>query len=409
MSRRLFIFLPEEEDTPVQWLLLDGAEPDTAMELQEGLEQASLHAAGARIIVIVPGESVVLGNARIPSRNRQRILSALPYMLEDQLVTDIDQLHFALGERDADGRITTAVIDKQRLTNWLARLRSFDIEPDMLTPDLLCLPLSRGHWTLLHEEQHSLLRTGNQSGAVIDNDNLVTMTGILLDEAADHLPEAIDCFSRDPQALPLGELEAAVAVSVETLDDPAPIFLARHFQEGNSINLLQGEFSRREQLGKLWRPWFPALGLLAALLLINGTVTIVDYFRLGKEQARLTQHIEQIYRDTFPKARRVVDPRVQMERGLAALRSGGGAQGSDFLDLLKASGAAFSKTRGLELQRFSYRDGRLDIALTISDLQALDQLKERLMNEAALKVEIQSASTRNGKVEARIQLRRKAS
>ncbi len=82
---------------------------------------------------------------------------------------------------------------------------------------------------------------------------------------------------------------------------------------------------------------------------------------------------------------------------------------SGFLDILKASGADFSKTKGLALQRFSYRDGRLDIALTIPDLQALDKLKERLVKDAGLLVEIQSASARNGKVEARMQLRRAAS
>ncbi len=409
MSRRLFIFLPAEEDAPVHWLLMEDVEAGPDIEIREGLEQASLHATGSRVIVIAPGQSVVLASARIPSRNRQRILSALPYMLEDQLISEVERLHFALGQRDADGLVSTAIVDRELMTAWLARLRSFDIEPDMVTPDLLCLPLSPGHWTLLHGAHHSLMRTGPQSGSVIDNDNLVAITGLLLDEAAGRLPETIDCFSHDPQALPLGELEAAVAVSVETLDAPVPAFLARHFQEGNSINLLQGEFSRREQLGRLWRPWLPALGLLAALLLINGAVTIADYFRLGKEQARLVEHNKQIYRDAFPQSRRVVNPRAQMEQGLEKLRSGGGLMSSGFLDILKASGADFSKTKGLVLQRFSYRDGRLDIALTIPDLQALDKLKERLVKDAGLLVEIQSASARNGKVEARMQLRRAAS
>lgn len=406
MSQHLFIFLPAGESAPVEWLLTDSTESDLPPGIQEGLEQASMHSAGARIIVIVPGHTVLLGQARIPTRNRQRILSALPYMLEDQLVSDIEQLHFALGERDASGLVNTAVIDRQLMEGWLARLRSFDIEPDILTPDLLCLPLAPNHWTLFHDHGHSLLRTGIQSGALVENDNLVTMTGIFLDEAADQAPECIDCFSRDPQALPLGELEAAIALSVETIDEPTLAFLARHYDESSAINLLQGEFSRREQLGKLWRPWFPAMGLLAALILINGAVTIADYFRLGKEQERLGKHIEQIYRDAFPQARKVVNPRIQMERGLQALRTGGGALSSDFLDILKAGGPALSKTRGLELQRFSYRDGHLDIALTISDLQALDQLKQRLASEAGLQVEIQSASARNGKVEARMQLRR---
>lgn len=406
MSKRLFIYLPVEEDAPVKWLTMDSSDPETTAEIQEGLEQASLQAAGARTIVIVPGNVIFLGNAQIPSRNRQRILSALPFMLEDQLISDIDQLHFAIGERDADGIVNTAVIDRAIMNTWLARLRSFDIEPDILAPDILCVALTPGHWTLLQDQERTLLRTGAQSGAVIDNNNLATITGIFLEEAGEYRPTEIDWICHDAQPIPLLDLDDTVKLSTRTLDEEPLSFLAGSYDENSAINLLQGEYSRREQLGKLWRPWIPALALLAILIIINGSMTIVDSFQLSKSQASLKKNIEKIYLDTFPDARRVVNPKVQMQRRLTDLRSGGGALSSDFLDILKSSGQAISNTKGLELQRFSYREGRLDIALTINDLQALDQLKQRLTNDAKLNVEIQSASARNGKVEARIQLKR---
>ncbi len=408
MSRRLFIYLPVEEEAPVTWLVTDSSDLESTVEVQEGLEEASLQAAGARTIVIIPGSTVLLGHARIPSRNRQRILSALPFMLEDQLISDIDQLHFAIGDRDVNGVVNTAVIDRTVMNTWLARLRSFDIEPDVLVPDILCVVLTPGHWTLFQDQDHSLLRTGVQSGAAIDNENLATITGIFLEEAGEHSPDEIDCICRENQPVPLADLDDTVKLSIQALDVDALSFLARGYDEKTVINLLQGEYSRHEQLGKLWRPWIPALALLAILIIINGGITIVDSFQLSKSQALLTKNIEKIYLDTFPDARRVVNPKVQMQRRLTALRSGGGAFGSDFLDILKSSGQVINSTAGLELQRFSYREGRLDIALTINDLQALDQLKQRLADNAKLNVEIQSATARNGKVEARIQLKRTA-
>lgn len=404
MSRRLFIYLPVEEEAPVTWLVTDSSDLESTVEVQEGLEEASLQAAGARTIVIIPGSTVLLGHARIPSRNRQRILSALPFMLEDQLISDIDQLHFAIGDRDVNGVVNTAVIDRTVMNTWLARLRSFDIEPDVLVPDILCVVLTPGHWTLFQDQDHSLLRTGVQSGAAIDNENLATITGIFLEEAGEHSPDEIDCICRENQPVPLADLDDTVKLSIQALDVDALSFLARGYDEKTVINLLQGEYSRHEQLGKLWRPWIPALALLAILIIINGGITIVDSFQLSKSQALLTKNIEKIYLDTFPDARRVVNPKVQMQRRLTALRSGGGAFGSDFLDILKSSGQVINSTAGLELQRFSYREGRLDIALTINDLQALDQLKQRLADNAKLNVEIQSANARNGKVEARMQL-----
>ncbi len=405
MSKHLFIYLPFEEEAPVSWLVTDSSDPENTEEIQEGLEQASLQAAGARTIVIIPGSMVFLGHAQIPSRNRQRILSALPFMLEDQLVSDIDQLHFALGERDDNGIVNTAVIEKKIMDTWLARLRSFDIEPDILVPDILCLEQTPGHWALFQDQNHSLLRTGAQSGAAIDNENLTTITEIFLEEAGENAPDTIDCFYREVQPAPLIGLDDTVELSEQAINEDPLSFLARGYNENTVINLLQGAYSRREQLGKLWRPWIPALALLTILIITNGGMTIADYFQLSKTETLLTKNIEKIYRDTFPDARRVVNPKVQMQRHLTALRSGDSGLNSDFLDILKSGGKAISNTKELELQRFSYREGRLDIALIINDLQALDQLKQRLIDDARLKVEIQSATARNGKVEARMQLR----
>ncbi len=405
MSKHLFIYLPFEEEAPVRWLATDSSDPENTAEIQEGLEQASLQAAGARTIVIIPGSMVFLGHAQIPSRNRQRILSALPFMLEDQLASDIDQLHFALGERDDNGIVNTAVIEKTVMDTSLARLRSFDIEPDILVPDILCVEQTPGHWALFQDQNHSLLRTGVQSGAAIDNENLAAITEIFLGEAGENAPDAIDCFYREVQPAPLIGLDDTVELSYQAINEDPLSFLARGYNENTVINLLQGKYSRREQLGKLWRPWIPALALLTILIVINGGMTIADYFQLSKTETLLTKNIEKIYRDTFPDARRVVNPKVQMQRHLTALRSGDSGLNSDFLDILKSGGKAISNTKELELQRFSYREGRLDIALIINDLQALDQLKQRLIDDARLKVEIQSATARNGKVEARMQLR----
>ncbi len=53
----------------------------------------------------------------------------------------------------------------------------------------------------------------------------------------------------------------------------------------------------------------------------------------------------------------------------------------------------------------SYKDGELNVALTISDLQRLEQLKNQLDSQSGLQVEIQSASARNNRVEARLHIK----
>jgi len=55
----------------------------------------------------------------------------------------------------------------------------------------------------------------------------------------------------------------------------------------------------------------------------------------------------------------------------------------------------------------SYKEGQLNLDLSIKDLQALDQLKQRLTGQAALSVEIQSATSQEDKVQSRLQIQAK--
>ena len=96
------------------------------------LGEAAADAQGRRIVVVVPGQDVLLTAAVVPSRNRQRIVEALPYILEDQLASDVDELHFAVGARVRDGTVPAAVVAHERMAHWLAQLRSVGIDPDEL-------------------------------------------------------------------------------------------------------------------------------------------------------------------------------------------------------------------------------------------------------------------------------------
>ena len=404
MAGRLFIRLPEEDDHhEVTWLVEEAEGKAEARAARSPLEDISLHAPGRRVIVLVPASQVLLTRARLPTRKRQRVLAALPYALEDQLAADVETLHFALGRQAPTGELNVAVVARRRLADWLARLRACDIEPDEMIPDVLCLPWQEGAWSALQERDHTLLRTDAQGGVSLDNLSLATLLDLALEEAGEARPARIQWYHLPEAAPPAPPGETALeARPLET--DPLEL-LARHHDPGLGINLLQGEYSRREQLGRYWRPWRLTAALGLTLILLSAAITVGDYVRLRQERDALRQRIERIYLDTFPEARRVVNPRVQMERRLQALRAGGATAAGGFLALLEQAGPVLQATPGLELRRISYRDGHLSIALMIADLQGLDALKARLGEATGLAVEIQSASARDGKVQARLEIR----
>jgi len=415
MRDRLFIRLDHNTSVEAAWLRTgevagqsyDESPGKTQEPAQGSLEQAALESAGCRIIVLVPGVDVLLTSAVVPSRNRQRIMSVIPYMLEEQLANDVDELHFAIGQRDTDGRVCTAIVEQRCMDEWLKRLRDAGIEPDIIVTETQALPLATEGWTLLKESDVTLIRTGKQNGFSLDSANLEMVLPMVLTENQDNMPSQIRWIECNTESVnvPMDFPEFNVEVNAEAYERTALELFAEHFNENEAINLLQGTYSRREQLGRLWRPWRPAVAMLVLLMVLHAGVTISDYLSLSHERQMLAERIDKIYLDTFPDARKVVNPRAQMEERLKSLRGGTTRVSGGFLDLLAGSGNSLNQTAGLELQRVSYRDGQLDLAIVIQDLQGLDQLKQRLASQSGYSVEIQSATARGNSVEARLQLK----
>ena len=346
----------------------------------------------------------------IPSRQRQHIISAVPYAVEDQLASDIDDMHFALGPRNAAGQVPVAVVSKQSMRYWLERLREAGLEPDMMVPDVLALPLQDNEWTVLHDDAVVIIRQGLYAGAAIDRDAAKAWFDLALAEQNDARPERLrlfECQQNNDARLVL----AVKDIVVDVVEEEAPplVFLARHFSSTTSINLIQGDYSPREQIGRLLRPWRLAAMLLLAVLLLGMSSSVVDYLSLNATSRDLTARIEKLYLETFPDARKVVDARVQMEAKLAELGAGGGDDSQGFLPLLALVGEPLQKMDGLELRHAAYQDGRLSLSIKLGSLQILEQLKQGLLANQGLNVDIQSAASRDDYVDARLQIWRSGS
>jgi len=362
---------------------------------------ADIETGGERAVVLVPGEDVLLSQAEVPGHKRRLLSQAVPYAMEEQLVEDVEELHFALGAVDGD-RVNVAVVSRARMDEWLAQLRQAGIEAEQLVPDVLALPLPENSWQLLRCGDRLLLRSAPQAGMVMDAANAALTLNARLNEG-ENKPTTLQLQDFSHGTEPLAGLD------VETVEQPAaglPVsVLAAGFDERQAINLLQGRYSRRERIGRYWRPWRVAAALLLGFVVVRFAAGVVEHQQLAAQKVALNNEIEQIYRQAFPKAHKVVNAKLQMERALSSLRGGGPVSDSGFTELLAQAGRQFSNTPGLSLQRLSYKDGQLDVSLLISDLQQLDQLKQRLVDKAGLHVDIQSASARDNLVEARLRIK----
>ncbi len=428
MRKQLFIQLFEQQAgqvneggdvaaLPASWVLRDEQRPAGAL-FHGDLQEAAAQAAGARVSVLVPGVDVVLAQVELPVMKAQRLARAAPFALEEQLAGDVDDLHVAIGQRDAQGRVANAVVSRQRLDDWLEQLKVVGLQADVMTPEMFGLRWEvedapgQNRWSMLIDGRAGLLRTGAQTGLAFETDSLLPVLQACVDDAGDMPPASLqltvcedDAFadSDEYRVLSAACAEQGIELSLETKNEVRSVMLTQGFDEQRAINLLQGDYSRKQQLEKLLRPWRPALILGGLWLLLQAGVFVVEYNHLATQSSELKEQIETVYRDAFPESRNIVNPKVQMQRGLEKLRGDGG-QGDGLLTLLVQAGAVLKDTPGASLRTLRFKSNKLDVNVNMPDLQSLDKLKQRLSEEAKLSVEIVSASSRDGKVESRLSL-----
>lgn len=408
MARFLFIRLdPQlvgEEMATANWVMVDGGRVQG--ETRSGtLEEAAAYATGERAVVCVPGVEVLLTDVVLPGGNRQRMLRAVPWALEERLIDDPEDMHFALGARGKDGRVQVAVVERARMLHWMSLLTLANIRPFALLVDAHCLPRENDAWSVLIESQDSVVRTSAHGGFAVDSASLVAVLAQSLKQA-ETLPASIcvyDC--RGEQAGQLGTLAGGPELRMEPCPGGAIELLARHADPVGGINLLQGEFSQRESVSKHLRPWYTVAAMFAVWVVMQLGFSVYRHIDLSLQADALDAQMQAVFRKTFPEARNTKGAYAQMQSRLKALERGGGG-GDTVQELLANAAPLLSRTPGLQVRSIRYRDGGLDLELETKDLQSLDKLKQELINQHGWDVDSQ-ATSRGDKVESRLKIRGK--
>lgn len=356
--------------------------------------------------VLIPSTDIVLTQADVPSKQWKRIVQAVPYALEEQLAEDVEDLHFALGKREPiSGDIAVAVIARRQIEAYLQQLNTIGLTPASLIPDMLAVPKTTEGWSLLYLKDIVLVRTGLQTGFAIEIDCLSIALQLALTEHQANPPQQITVFTGTQAATRLTDLHALGIPIIEKTNDKSVLaWLAQGLIDDKPLNLLQNNYRSQDKIATLWRPW----RLTAALLVLWGALFMakqwIDYRQLNQQRQALNAQIEKVYRDTFPQARKIVNPRVQMEQKLKALRAEGNiTQDEHFLTLFNKISTPLARTPGFQIKRIDYNQRHFDIQLTVSNLQALEYLKQRL-TRLDLTVEINQAISRNNQVNSRLRI-----
>jgi general secretion pathway protein L len=416
MSATLAIRLSAHaEDAAESVLVLDGA-PAAAVET-DTLENLARRADGHKLCVLVPGADVLLTRARVPMRGSARILQAVPFALEEQIAADVSDLHFAVGKRDAEGRVAVAAVARTRIDDWLARLAAAGLRPQSLLADTAVLPPSDHGAVVLLDGDRAYVRCPDSTPlecAVDELEQVLDVAGLVVradSETADAAaPSTLVIYASDADeeryAGLIGRLHArAESVEMRSTLGHALRVLATEAVKPDALNLLQGVYAPRTAFDTLWKPWRTAAMLLAAFLVATLGLQSVRLIQLNARERQLDAAAFDILSKSCG-VRALADARAQMQRCMDE-RIGASTGGEDlFLEMLGTLAAALAETPGTQISQMSYRNRVLDLKLTVPDIDTLERIKSIVADRGALQMEIAQTRPGDGKVESQIELKK---
>lgn len=367
--------------------------------------------AGTRAVLVVPGARVRVHHVDLPPGPARRLRAALPFALEERLPGAPEDYHLVPLPRGGKGRsLPVAVVEHAAMDQWLGPARAAGLRPLMLVPDFFCLPEPvAGTWRVMAGETALLVRQDGAAGLTVpgsDGERLPAGLVLALEGAAEP-PATLELVVPDGETRRglqgwVAQLQGlGVTVQVQEMGGDAGRWLLGQPRPPQALNLLTGPYASRED-PRLWlKRAGPAAGLAAALLLAAGVESALELRQVRAEHTALEERIRATYREAFPDANNLVDPRFQMEQRLerlrAAAREGGGPEG--LLTRLAAAGPALEGGPELEVHRVHFEGGRLEITATLADFEALEALKGRLSDTGA---EVAKAELEGDRVRARL-------
>jgi len=367
-------------------------------------DDAVAQAKGKPVVLILPGEDVLITQVTLPIHQMAKLRKAIPYALEEKLASDVEELHFAIGQRNQDTS-DVAVIEKQRLDQWLEPFDKQQIMPRAVVPDLLCLPWKPEEWTVLQEDDRALVRTGKYAGFCCDRDNIEPFLLAKLNNNVNP-PNLIQDY--------LCGLGTALKLTGDTPEiitqacGHSPLrILAQGWHPRQSLNLLQGSYNTQTDLAKTLKPWRWAAIVFGLWLAASFTQKIIERQQLQQQLDHLRTQTEKVFRLSHPGIKRIVNPRAQMEQRLKALKEGGESSGDDFMAMLTSSGKIIGQQPDISLDNISYRNGQLNFNITAKSLSQLDSLKQTLQKETGLSTELRSADSSQDHASGQIRLKKK--
>ncbi|PMH28821.1 type II secretion system protein GspL [Vibrio lentus] len=396
MSEFLTVRLSSEPQSPVQWLVWSTSQQEVIasgeLSSWEQLDELTPYAEKRSCIALLPGNECLIKRVEIPKGAARQFDSMLPFLLEDEVAQDIEDLHLTILDKDAS-HATVCGVDREWLKQALELFREANIVFRKVLPDTLAVPFEEQGISALQIDQHWLLRQGNYQAVSISE---AWLPMFLQSDwvVAGEEEQATTIFSYT--AMPSDDVQQQSGVEWQA--KPAELVMSLLSQQAiiSSVNLLTGTFKTKSSFSKYWRVW-QKVAIAACLLvavIVTQQVLKVQQYEAQAEAYRAES--ERIFRAVLPGKQRIPTiSYLKRQMNDEAKKYGGSGEGDSLLGWLALLPETLGQVKSIEVESIRYDGNRSEVRLQAksSDFQHFETARVKLEEKFVVE---QGPLNRNG-------------
>lgn len=299
---------------------------------------------GGELVAIVPAIHLSWHEVRLPKgvgHGSPRLRQVLEGLLEDKLLAEVADTHFAIAPSGEGERLWVAACDRNWLREHLQTLEAAHHPVVRIVPELT--PRATGlHIHITGDAQRPwLLATGASVRGVLSMPLSPGALQLLPPLAA--LPsqaEGETDITAEPSVVESAETVLQVPLRLQSRADRLMAAAQSDWDLAQMEFASTGWARASKRAGSVWRnllhgaSWRPLRWGLALLVLANIVGLNAMAWKAQREHAQRQQAMAEVMTQTFPQVRVVVDAPVQMAREVALLRQATGAPGNGDMDVM---------------------------------------------------------------------------
>ena len=355
------------------------------------------------VIIMLPGEEILSKSLILPIKSNAKLKQAIPFAMEDDIASDINDCHFAFEKSEIDESIIVNVIDKKLFKNYLNRLKEIKISPSFVVSENSCVYKTEDTINLIIEDAKAHGRCGFKEPYTLDIMDLTDIIKAL--ESNNNINHLQISLSKNNDSLVKqisGLADNYKSVDTKILSKGAFQEFIKNYFVQDHINLLQGDFKPKIKFEKVLKPWRKSAALAIFLLLSLLINNVLTTNKLVNYESNLSAYFLNEYKYFYSNARNVDDP----IRIVNSIKNGAqlNMNNSIFLNGLDIISESVAKESNVQLSSLSFTDNRFNLRVLTSTLTSLDSLITNINTNSSLNAIIQTTNQSDNKVESRIEI-----